>query len=116
MTREMIGYDRLAEALPADKMDKVLYLPLDISEYTVPAYNDEAAIHRVNEPVMRSIFMKHVPLEDEDIIVSVDADEIIYSTTYPKIQESLKNYSACLLNLHQFFYKKTYLKIVFRVI
>jgi len=107
--REMLGWEKLASALPSDKLDKVLYLPLDISEYTVSAYNDEAAIHRVNEPVMRSIFMKYVDFKDEDIVVSVDADEIIYEESYPKIQELLKHHSACLLNLYQFFYKKTYL-------
>lgn len=107
--REMFGWEKVVKHLPEDKLDKVLYLPLDISEYTVDAYNDEPAIHRVNEPVMRSIFIKHVTLEDQDIVVSVDADEIIYQETYPKIIDLLKHHSACSLNLHQFFYKKTYL-------
>lgn len=109
MPREMIGWEKLKKHLPEDKLDKVLYLPLDISNYTVEAYNNEDKIHAINEPVMRSIFMKHVDLKDEDIVVSVDADEIIYEKTYPKIINFLKNKNVCCLNLHQFFYKKNYL-------
>jgi len=109
MPRKMLGWEKLSGSLPSEMLDKVLYLPLDLSEHTVPAYNDESAMHRVNEPVMRSIFMKHVEFKDDDIVVSVDADEIIYEKSYSKIQELLKHHSACLLNLHQFFYKKTYL-------
>lgn len=109
MPREFIGWEKLKQYLPQDKLDKVLYLPLDISQYTVEAYNDEDKIHAINEPVMRSIFMKHINFQDNDIIVSVDADEIIYEKTYPKIINFLKNKNVCSLNLHQFFYKKNYL-------
>lgn len=107
--RNFIGWEVLKRQLPENKLDKVLYLPIDISNLVVDAYNDENTIHAVNEPVMRSIFMKYLHFNDEDIIVSVDADEIIYNHTYPKILEFLKNNPVCSLNLHQFFYKKTFL-------
>ena len=106
--REMLGWEYLKERLPEDKLDKVLYLPLDISEATAEAYENEDLIHSLNEPVMRSCFMKAVSLDDEDIVVSVDADEIIYNETYPKIIDFVKNKGTCQLNLHQFFYKTTY--------
>lgn len=109
MPRDFIGKDTLFKHLPTDKLDKVLYLPIDISDYSVEAYNNEELIHQINEPVMRSIFMKFLDLKDDDIVVSVDADEIIYENTYPRILKFLETKPACSLNLHQFFYKKNYL-------
>jgi len=108
--REMIGWKKLKSGLPDEMLDKVLYMPIDISSMTVEAYDDEDSIHRINEPVMRSIFMKHIHLQDEDIVVSVDADEIIYSHTYQKILDFLgSGANCCSLNLNQFFYKKNWL-------
>ncbi len=107
--RHLIGYEYLKERLPADKLDKVMYIPCDMSSLAVEAYNNEDAIHDVNEPIMRSAFMKLMQLRDEDIIVSVDADEIIYGDMYPKIVDAVERDGLCQLNLHQFFYKKNYL-------
>lgn len=109
MPREMIGWKRIKEELPDNLIDKVLYMPIDISNNVVEAYNNEKLIHQINEPVMRSIFMKNMSFNDDDIIVSVDADEIIYGNVYPKIIDLLKQEQCCSLNLHQFFYKKNYL-------
>jgi hypothetical protein len=106
--REFLGWDYLKDKLPQDKLDKVMYLPMDLSNATKEAYNNEDLIHSLNEPVMRSAFMKVVPLSDDDIVVSVDADEIIYEHMYPKIRKFVEKNGACQLNLHQFFYKKTY--------
>jgi hypothetical protein len=106
--KEMLGWEHLKQKLPQDKLDKVLYLPLDISQMVRDAYNNEDLIHSLNEPVMRSAFMKAIQLQDEDIVVSVDADEIIYEHMYPKILDFVEKHGVCQLNLHQFFYKKTY--------
>lgn len=109
MPREFIGIDKLTEHIPEDMSHKILYLPLDLEGLSVEAYDREDLIHEINEPIMRSLFMKHVQFEDDDIIVSVDADEIIYSETYDLIKETLRKKDVCSLNLHQFFYKKTFL-------
>ena len=106
--KDMLGWDYLKERLPQDKLDKVVYLPLYISQMAREAYDDEQLIHSLNEPVMRSAFMKAVPMQDEDIVISVDADEIIYEHMYPKIVNFVDTRGTCQLNLHQFFYKKTY--------
>tara|TARA_Y100001963_G_C6701458_1_gene409706 strand:- start:203 stop:985 length:783 start_codon:yes stop_codon:yes gene_type:complete len=97
------------DEFPAELMDKVIYLPMDISEAAVEAYNNEDAIHAINEPVMRSAFMKALQFQDDDIIVSVDADEIIYRDAYPYIFEEAEKKRCVRLNLNQFFYKLTYL-------
>ncbi len=109
MPRSFIGINKLLSALPEEFHDKVLYLQIPLDGYTVEAYNREDLIHQINEPVMRSIFMKHTEFQDDDIIISVDADEIIYGDVYPLIEQKLQQISACTLNLHQFFYKTNYL-------
>ena len=101
-------FDLLLDQLPEEYRDKVLYLQCDISQHTVEAYDNEDAIHAINEPVMRSFFMKEMDLDDEDIVVSVDADEIIYRDAYPRIINHVEQMQLVRLNLHQFFYKFNY--------
>lgn len=105
---DYIGQDHI-DKFPKELMDKVIYLPLDISRVAVEAYENEDAIHAINEPIMRSAFMKALEFEDEDIVVSVDADEIIYRDAYPYIFEEVASKQCVRLNLHQFFYKTNYL-------
>jgi hypothetical protein len=109
LSRQLIGREKLFENLPSDLLDKVIYLPLEIGSYIKEAYNNEKLIHKINEPVMRSIFMKHIKMHDDDIVISVDADEIIYRDAYIKIFSNLEDMDVVQLKLHQFFYKKTYL-------
>lgn len=102
-------FEKHKHKFPQDLMDKVIYLKQDISDEAVEAYENEAAIHLINEPVMRSRFMKDMQFIDEDIIVSVDADEIIYRDSYPYIFAEVATNHCVRLKLHQFFYKKNYL-------
>lgn len=90
------------------KSEKVAYFPCDISEETVFADTNERAIHEINEPVMRGYFVKCLQLQDDDIIVSVDADEIIDSRVFPHILDHVRQHGTTLLQLHQFMYKPTY--------
>ena len=109
MPRPFIGKDKLFDCLPSELHSKLIYLPLEIGKYTKEAYNNENLIHKINEPVMRSIFMKHMQMTDEDIVISVDADEIIYRDAYSSIYAELEKVDVVQLKLNQFFYKKTYL-------
>lgn len=105
--REFI-FDNYKHLFTEEELSKIIYLPCDISSETVYAKNDEDVIHRINEPVMRGYFVKQVNLNDEDIIISVDADEIIYEHMYLKIINNVINHGATLLKLHQFYYKMNY--------
>jgi len=102
-------FENHRDEFPKELMDKVIYLPCDISEHTVEAYEDEDAIHNINEPVMRSCFMTNLSFDDEDIIVSVDADEIIYRQSWEYIISEVEKKELVRLNMHQFFYKFNYL-------
>ena len=102
-------FEDYIDEFPEELRDKIEYLKCDISKEAVEAYNDEAAIHRVNEPLMRGYFVNKVPLEDEDIIISVDADEIIYGVKYPEIIDMVNKHNLVQLTMNQFFYKMNWL-------
>lgn len=101
-------FDNYKHLFTEEELSKIIYLPCDISEETVYAKDDEDTIHRINEPVMRGYFVKQINLNDEDIVISVDADEIIYSHMYPKIVQNVINRGPTLLKLYQFYYKMNY--------
>jgi hypothetical protein len=108
MKREFI-FDNLKEQMPTKCRDKFDYHQCSIFDYTVEAYNNENAIHRINEPVMRSWFTKLYDFVPDDIIISVDADEIIYGDKIEYILDQVQEYGVTRLKLQQFFYKKNYL-------
>jgi len=105
--REFI-FDNYKHLFTEEELNKIIYLPCDISNETVYAKDDEDTIHRVNEPVMRGYFVKQVNLNDDDIIISVDADEIIYEHMYPSIIDRVNSSGTTLLKFHQFYYKMNY--------
>jgi len=97
------------ERLPSGKRDKVKYIKMDVSENTVFSPNDEGKCHSINEKYIRGSFVKHIDLEDTDLVFSVDADEVIYGHLYPSLIEKVKETGVIQLKLHQFFYKMNYL-------
>jgi|TARA_R110000824_G_scaffold191451_3_gene373143 hypothetical protein len=102
-------FDQFYNEFTEKEKEKILYVKGDLSKWTVEAYNNEPAIHAINEPAMRGFFETEVDLKDDDIVVSIDADEIIYGHMYPKIIDEVNRRLLVRLNLHQFFYKPTYL-------
>ena len=72
MKREF-EFEDLKEREPEHLRDKLDYHACSVYDHTARAYENEDAIHRVNEPVMRSWFTKLYNFEDDDIIISVDA-------------------------------------------
>jgi hypothetical protein len=69
----------------------------------------ESKRHHLYERITRGYFVKGLKLKDDDIIISVDADEFLYSNVIIDIINKLKSkckYSkGYKLKLHQFFYK-----------
>jgi hypothetical protein len=101
--------ENLIDQFDENLRDKIVYLPCDLQAKAVDAYDDENAIHAVNEPLMRSFFMKLMEFNDNDIIFSVDADEIIYEKSYPFLIDMVRKHRCIQINLNQFFYKVNYL-------
>jgi len=108
MKREFAFTD-IKNQIPEKLRDKLDYHACSIINETVEAYNNEGAIHQVNEPVMRSWFTKLYSFAPDDIIISVDADEIIYGDKMEYILDQVKAHGTVRLKLRQFFYKKNYL-------
>jgi len=102
-------YTDLKERVPEELRDKLDYHACEVFDITARAYDDESACHAVNEPVMRSYFTKLYDFEDDDIIISVDADEILYGDKVEYITSLLPINGTITLKMRQFFYKKTYL-------
>jgi hypothetical protein len=102
-------FEDLKEKISSDINDKLDYHPCEVYDITARAYEREDLIHSVNEPVMRSYFTKLYNFDDDDIIISVDADEIINGDKIKYILEEVKKHGTVRLKLRQFFYKKTFL-------
>lgn len=88
--------------------DKLVYLECDIADLAVDATTNESLAHSTNELLMRGYFVKEYNFEDDDIIISVDCDEIIYKQSYDEIIKGVKQYGKVSIELNQFFYKLNY--------
>lgn len=101
--REYI-FNNYIDLFPKDKIDKILYIKSDIGNRVIKT-DDEETIHQVNEPLMRGNFVDYMKFEDHDIIISVDADEIIYAHKYPQLINLINEYDYIGFNIHFFFFK-----------
>ena len=102
-------YKNLKKNISENLRDKLEYHACEVYDITARAYDREDLIHGVNEPVMRSYFTKLYDFKPDDIIISIDADEIIYGDSIKYILKQVEEYKIIALKLRQFFYKKTYL-------
>ena len=104
--REYI-FDQYLDSFSQKEQDKILYLPCDISDQVVQGENSDE-VHKI-ERIMRGYFTSQIDLNDRDIIISVDADEIIFGPCYEDILNHIGFFNrAVKLQLHQFIYKINY--------
>jgi hypothetical protein len=105
--REFI-FDQYLDMFSSDEREKILYLRCDISDQVTYAKNADEA--HENEHLMRGYFASQIDLHDSDIVISVDADEIIFSNSYKDILSHIGYFNkAVKLQLYQFFYRINYL-------
>lgn len=91
--------------------ERILYIQGRVGRKVKRAGDDSALMHR-NERLFRGYFVRHCKLGLNDIVISVDADEIIFKRCYTDILKPFENKKAnpiVQLQLYQFFYKPTYL-------
>lgn len=106
--RELI-FKQYLDYFTDEERKKIIYIGADISTQIASSKTDSNLAHK-NEQLMRGYFSSQIDLKDEDIVFSVDADEIIYSYNYKKIMSKLGFFNrAVQLPLHQFFYRINYL-------
>lgn len=94
-----------------EEQERIVYLQGDVKKKIKNAVGNSELMHK-NERLFRGYFARHCKLDPNDVIVSVDADEIIFRRCYPDILKPFEDKKAnpvVQLQLYQFFYKPTYL-------
>lgn len=104
--------EKVLHLIPDKLKRKLLYKKIDLTDYSVSAVNDENKCHQINENIQRSWLFndKDIVLHDEDIIIDIDIDEIIYKECYNDLLNELNIENKPLsIKLNQFFFLNTYL-------
>ena len=104
--------EKVLHLIPKELKSKLLYKKIDLTNYIEYAVNDENKCHKINENIQRSWLFndKDIVLNDEDIIIDIDIDEIIYRDCYKDlILELNQNNYPISIKLNQFFFKNNYL-------
>jgi len=104
--------EKVLHLIPEHLKSKLLYKKIDLKNYIEYAVNDENKCHQINENIQRSWLFNDVDiiLHDDDIIIDIDIDEIIYKDCYKElILELNKANNPLSIKLNQFFFKNTYL-------
>lgn len=105
--RPLIGFSWLSSTFPNLNIEYIVVPRLRFIEET-----RDSRLHHKYERITRGYFAKALDLKDEDIIISVDADEILYANVVYDILTLMKaksKYSkGYVLKLHQFFYNNSF--------
>jgi len=104
--------EKVLDQIPKHLIEKLYYKKVDLTDYNVNSYDDESLCHRINEPIQRNWFFndEDIILKDDDIIIDVDCDEIIYSDDYKQLLNEVKLTNNVLaIKMHLFFFKNNYL-------
>jgi len=111
--RDLI-FEKYLDQFTNKEKEKIIYIGADISQEIKPAKNNSQLAHK-NEQIMRGYFVKKIDLNDNDIVFSVDADEVLFNYVYPEVIRKLRSRryfwqpQSYLFQLYQFFYKVNYL-------
>lgn len=88
-----------------DVNSKIQYIYMDLSQESIKSANTPEQLHK-NEQIMRNGFTKYVDLLPNDLVVSLDADEILYARRVKVFQRRLNRRfmkrRGYVLKLHQF--------------
>ena len=104
--------EKVLHLVPEHLKTKLLYKKIDLTDYIEYAVNDENKCHQINEPIQRSWLFNDtdIVLHDDDIIIDIDIDEIIYKDCYKDLLNEFNQRNIPLsIQIHQFFFKNTYL-------
>ena len=106
-------FEKYAASFTPDELAKIIYIKGDIAAQIKPAVGDSRLAHE-NERLIRGYFARQLELADDDIVFSVDADEILFRRVYPDVIARLRarrwfwQPKSYLFALRQFFYKINY--------
>lgn len=104
--RDFIGIDRILQKV-GNLSSKIDYIPIPMNKKIKTAKNSEHSAHE-NEKITRGCFVDYLKFNGGDLIISTDADEVIYKEVILKIIKSKKfkinPFYACSLQLNQLMY------------
>lgn len=107
------NFVNLNDTFNNDELKKILYFKVDLTDkIKLCVDNNEKSkeiMSTYNEPLFRSYFTNLVNFNDDDIIISVDADEIVYNNAYPKIFKEMETKDLILLKMYSLYYRLDYL-------
>ena len=104
--------EKVLHLIPQHLQSKLVYKKIDLTQYIEYAINDENICHQINENIQRSWLFndKDIILNDDDIIIDIDIDEIIYKQCYEALIKEIQHSNVPIsIKLNQFFFKNTYL-------
>ena len=104
--------EKVIHFVPEELRCKLDYKKIDLKNHHVCSPNNEDLCHRINEPIQRNWFFNDndLDLKDNDVIIDIDIDEIIYKNSYkPLLEEFNKRRMPLSIKLNQFFFKNNYL-------
>ena len=110
--KEYVNIDK-KDIFTEDDFKQIMYFKVDLTDKVLDANNDTTeartvmAIH--NEPLFRSYFKNLVDFKDDDIVISVDADEIVYEQAYDHIFKEMQTNDILLLKMYMFYYRLDHL-------
>ena len=107
--------EKVIHLIPEHLKTKLYYKKIDLTNYHINSFNNESLCHQINEPIQRNWLFndKDIILNDNDIIIDVDCDEIIYASSYPTLIEELQQKKHPLgIRLPQFFFKHKFYHIL----
>lgn len=101
--------EKVLHLIPNKLKNKLYYCKVDLAPYIIETFNEEIC-HNINERIQRNWFFNdpNINLKDDDIIIDVDCDEIIYKNSYKKLLQELNN-DILGIRMNLFFYKNNYL-------
>lgn len=104
--------EKVLKHIPKNLRDKLDYKKIDLTNYHVVAPDKENLCHQINETIQRNWFFNDPDynLQDNNIIIDIDIDEIIYKNSYKFLIKELERKKRPLsIKLNQFFFKNNYL-------
>jgi len=95
----------LARLVPPGRF---VYLAADISSAAISG-SDRSSDHHHNEWLTRSAFVRLLDLSPDDLVIALDADEVIYAEAFPSIWKAASTRMplrpGVRLPMHQFYYR-----------
>lgn len=105
-SRKLVGFSDLFD-LDQKTLNKIIYVVVPKLDFIKPSKDSKK--HHYYETITRGFFVKQLKIKNSDIIISTDADEILYENIVCNYINKLK--SSCfpikryVFDLYQFFYK-----------